>query len=94
MYQTGSNLRLSQLHPLRPIHTDQSQLRFRERHTHTDRQNHQSKKPPDHRSVRLEQESMFRLNVKECQIEVREEEMYIVNHTNNERVSQSSQPYM
>jgi hypothetical protein len=26
MSQTGSNLRLSQLHPLRPKHTDQSQL--------------------------------------------------------------------
>ena len=25
MFQTGSNLRLSQLHPLRPRHTDQSQ---------------------------------------------------------------------
>ena len=28
MSQTGSNLRLSQLHPLRPRHTDQSQQSF------------------------------------------------------------------
>ena len=39
MSQVGSNLRLSQLHPLRPSHTDQSQgLKLSQNHRQTDRQ--------------------------------------------------------
>ena len=38
MSQSGSNLRLSQLHPLRPSHTDQSQGSKVITDTHTDRQ--------------------------------------------------------
>ena len=54
MSQTGSNLRLSHLHPLRPSHTDQSQgskCVTDQSHTHTQAK---CRSPPAHWSVGLE----------------------------------------